>query len=131
MSNANSETNTKKDIELLNSSLGGEYFGIAAYQAAIPKSKASSASTSPCRNSRASLESAMAISYACWPQDTKDRGPIADEPVSLVAWIGLPNLAISLVFPGYHQSTNNRERIESDLVPRRLAGHQPVEHVVV
>ncbi len=35
MSNANTETNTKKDIELLNGSLGGEYFGIAAYQAAI------------------------------------------------------------------------------------------------
>ena len=26
---------TKKDIEILNASLGGEYFGIAAYQAAI------------------------------------------------------------------------------------------------
>ena len=28
-------TDTKKDIEILNASLGGEYFGIAAYQAAI------------------------------------------------------------------------------------------------
>ena len=26
---------SKKDIEILNSSLGGEYFGFAAYQAAI------------------------------------------------------------------------------------------------
>lgn len=28
-------TDTKKDIEILNASLGGEYFGIAAYKAAI------------------------------------------------------------------------------------------------
>ena len=28
-------TDTKRDIEILNGSLGGEYFGIAAYDAAI------------------------------------------------------------------------------------------------
>ena len=28
-------TDTKKDIEILNASLGGEYFGIAAYEAAM------------------------------------------------------------------------------------------------
>ncbi len=31
---SNTPTDTKKDIEILNGSLGGEYFGIAAYQAA-------------------------------------------------------------------------------------------------
>lgn len=35
MSNATTETDTKNDIEILNRSLAGEYFGIAAYQAAI------------------------------------------------------------------------------------------------
>ena len=35
MSDATTATATKNDIELLNRSLGGEYFGIAAYQAAL------------------------------------------------------------------------------------------------
>jgi ferritin-like protein len=35
MSHATTATDTKKDIEILNRSLGGEYFGIAAYQAAV------------------------------------------------------------------------------------------------
>jgi len=35
MSDATTATDTKNDIEILNRSLGGEYFGIAAYQAAM------------------------------------------------------------------------------------------------
>ena len=35
MSDATTGTDTKQDIEILNRSLGGEYFGIAAYQAAM------------------------------------------------------------------------------------------------
>ena len=34
MSHAITGTDTKQDVEILNRSLGGEYFGIAAYQAA-------------------------------------------------------------------------------------------------
>ncbi len=35
MSHPAAGTDPKKDIEILNRSLGGEYFGIAAYQAAM------------------------------------------------------------------------------------------------
>ena len=35
MSKTITETDTQKDLEILNSSLGGEYFGIAAYEAAM------------------------------------------------------------------------------------------------
>ena len=35
MSGGTTGTDAKKDIEILNRSLGGEYFGIAAYQAAM------------------------------------------------------------------------------------------------
>ena len=35
MSQSGSASDAKKDIEILNLSLGGEYFGIAAYQAAV------------------------------------------------------------------------------------------------
>ncbi len=35
MSDGTTGTDAKKDIEILNRSLGGEYFGIAAYQAAM------------------------------------------------------------------------------------------------
>ena len=35
MSHASTDTDTRNDIEILNRSLSGEYFGIAAYQAAM------------------------------------------------------------------------------------------------